>query len=492
MGSAAFEQLWDRREQFELVLLLRPSHRKRFAPLVAQGLTVVWGDATNLDDVRAAIRGSDVVLSAMALNSPTADYHPDEARRVNVDAVANIITAIGEEPDGLQRIRFVHTSTVALTGNRQPPIHWGRVGDPLNPSIYDSYALTKMTGERTVLESGIRHAAVMRMTFIMPTDFVELLKMRDPILFHMPVDTHMENISADDAGLAMANAAALPAASPFWGRVYNVGGGPGMRITARRYQDVALQLAGMRGIRYVAKRNWFATRNFHMQYFLDSDAANELLHYQRDDLDSYLAKVTANMPWWGKAMRVATKLSVRIPPTRWITERATAALLGRMATKHRNGPGYWIENNVEPRIDAFFGGLAEYRQIPDWDAEIDEDPPSVPIRRGYDDTKSTWDIADLRAAAEFRGGHCHSSDWDGDRISPIDWECARGHRFSARPNTVLHAGHWCPDCAAPPWRPAEEARLNPFFAQVWPYGAQADVRQEYKLSEADDIIDADR
>ena len=43
--------------------------------------------------------------------------------------------------------------TVAATGDRMPPIHWGRIGDPLKPSIYDFYAVTKIAGERAVLES---------------------------------------------------------------------------------------------------------------------------------------------------------------------------------------------------------------------------------------------------------------------------------------------------------------------------------------------------
>jgi len=32
---------------------------------------------------------------------------------------------------------------------------------------------------------------------------------------------------------------------------------------------------------------------------------------------------------------------------------------------------------------------------------------------------------------------------------------------------VLKGGHWCPECAPPGWRYDEEARRNPFFAQVW-------------------------
>src|SRR5699024_12198681 len=42
-----------------------------------------------------------------------------------------------------------------LFRSRPPGVHVGRVGDPLNPSVFDTYALTKIAGERRVLESGL-------------------------------------------------------------------------------------------------------------------------------------------------------------------------------------------------------------------------------------------------------------------------------------------------------------------------------------------------
>ena len=33
---------------------------------------------------------------------------------------------------------------VAETGDRMPPVHWGRVGDPIKPSMFDYYAVSKV------------------------------------------------------------------------------------------------------------------------------------------------------------------------------------------------------------------------------------------------------------------------------------------------------------------------------------------------------------
>ena len=473
MGFAAFQEL-RRRDDVDLVLLLRDGQRKRFAPYVADGLEVVWGDATNPDDVFRVIRGADIVLNAMAFISPAADDDPAQSQRVNVDAVANLIEAIRAEPDGAARIRLVHTSTVALTGDRLPPLHWGRVGDPLHPSNFDTYALHKMAGERLVLESAIAHIAVLRLTFIMPTTFSELLALRDPIMFHLPLATHLEAISSDDAGRGLANAVDVDPSSPFWGGVYNMGGGPGMRTTARAYQDLAVQVMGLPSITRVAERNWFATRNFHLHWFLDSDRTEQFLHYQGDTIDTYLAKLRHSTPWWGRAMQISMKAA----PLRWVAGRTTKATLRRMASRHRRGPLFWVRHGEIDKIEAFFGGLDAYRAIPGWDHAVPVDPPAVQVRHGFDERHGPWSAADLHAAATFRGGSCAATGWDGTGRSAVRWTCAAGHRFTATPNTVLHAGHWCTACLPPPWRQAEEAALNPYVAQVWPYGDTANHRSE--------------
>ena len=63
-------------------------------------------------------------------------------------------------------------------------------------------------------------------------------------------------------------------------------------------------------------------------------------------------------------------------------------------------------------------------------------------------------------------------DWD----TPLEWECAEGHKFTATPRLVLLGGHWCEECMpypyageknARPWQWDKVAKKNPFFAQLW-------------------------
>ena len=83
----------------------------------------------------------------------------------------------------------------------------------------------------------------------------------------------------------------------------------------------------------------------------------------------------------------------------------------------------------------------------------------------------------MQKAAAFRGGKCLSKDMvQGDWDTPLEWECAEGHTFTATPRLVLLGGHWCPECMpypyageanARPWHWDKVSRNNPFFAQLW-------------------------
>ena len=55
----------------------------------------------------------------------------------------NIIDCIRKQGRADQ-VKFVYIGTVAETGDRMPPIHWGRVGDPIKPSMFDYYAVSKV------------------------------------------------------------------------------------------------------------------------------------------------------------------------------------------------------------------------------------------------------------------------------------------------------------------------------------------------------------
>jgi nucleoside-diphosphate-sugar epimerase len=484
MGKQSFKELWKRRDRYDIVILVLPSEQKlelfrkyeRAAgvPIIegpgvaeGEGLKIVWGDATNYADVEETLKGVEWVFSAMAYISPQADYHPEIAKAVNTDAIINIIQVIEAQPGGAERIKFIYTGTVAETGNRPKGIHVGRVGDPLKPSVFDFYAVTKIAGERAVLESKIKHWASLRMTFIMPTSYKELLTLQDPILFHMPIDAYMENLTDRDAGFGLVNCLDIPDESDFWRRVYNMGGGPEMRCLSYDYATRNYQAVGMSGIEACTERMWFALRNFHMQYYEDSHLLNEYLHYWRTSLDDYWSEIVGDLPF---NLKVVAFLARLLPFFRKQVEQSTYARMKDMAENHKNGSGHWFRNRNDGRISAFFKDYETYQAIPNWGQDMPDmslEPEWHRLDHGYDETKPQLELSDLQGAADFRGGECLASEWDGDMFAALDWKCSAEHEFQAKPNTILKAGHWCPGCMAPPWDFDQQARSNPFLAQVW-------------------------
>lgn len=68
----------------------------------------------------------------------------------------------------------------------------------------------------------------------------------------------------------------------------------------------------------------------------------------------------------------------------------------------------------------------------------------------------TLTIEDMQALARARGGECRAAAYVNAR-TPLEWSCADGHVWAARPASV-RAGTWCPRCAGRRQTPLAELR----------------------------------
>lgn len=498
MGFEAFKLLWEKRDRYDIVLLLRPSkkNRKLFRKYETEagaipsgdggaipvpgnamasgegpvsgsrvvggnGLKIVWGDVLNRKDVEEACRGIDWCLHCLALISPAADRNPHMAWKVNVEGTRAIVEAIEEQdPD---HIRMVYISSVAVYGERLPPLHVGRTGDPVIPSIYDNYAISKINAELAVMQFRIRHRVTLRQTFIM---IPQLFSLMDPIMFHQSINSFMENITVRDSGRLLISCLDVPGDSGFWGGYYNVSGGKQCRTT---FLALLESIYNMLGIRYrkAMKRNWFALKNFHMVFFEDAALLDAYLHHWEgaQSQQDFYRLVWKTLPWYLKSAALFARL---FPPFRWLMEAATYDQLRRLAGKPE-GTLHWIRNGDEGRINAFFGSREAYEKIPGWDdrmPDLDIEQGSKQLDHGYDESKDLPGRDDLEAAAAFRGGSLESNSWPGDMHDRLSWRCCQGHLFEMTPHAVLKGGHWCLECIAPPWNYTPLVKGNPFAAQV--------------------------
>ncbi len=468
MGFEAFKLLWEKRNRYEIVLLLRPSgkNKKKFRKYenlssVEGGLKIVWGDVLNKEDVVYACKGIDWCLHPMALISPEADRRPEMAEKVNARGTRYLVEAI--EAEGPDRIKMIYIGTVAEYGDRLPPVHMGRTGDPVLPSKYDHYALSKIIGEQTVMQSKIRYRVSMRQTFIMIPGLFSLM---DPIMFHQPINSFMENITARDSGRLLVNCLDIEEESDFWGAYYNISGGPRCRITFLEFLDSIYTMLGIR-YRKVMERKWFALRNFHMLFYEDSAKLNEYLHHWEggQTQEEFFNEVREKLPGFLKA---TAWLAKAIPPYRWLVETATRSQLKKLAFMEDGTMG-WISKQDEGKINAFYGSMEAFRNIPAWDQQmpsLDHDHEYTRLSHGYDESKKEFDLNDLQQAAEFRGGALISEEWNGDMHQQLSWSCCQGHTFTMTPHAVLKGGHWCHKCILSPWDYGTLKAKNPFAAQV--------------------------
>lgn len=457
LGRVVIRELRERADRIAVLALMRPSEHGR-AVLEAFGdmddLEVAWGDLTDAASVASCVRRVDVVLHLGAVVSPFADEHPDLARSVNVGGIRNLIAAVQALPDPAA-VAVVGIGSVAETGSRNPPLHWGRVGDPVRVSQFDEYGQTKVVAERELVDSGLPKWAWLRLGGIFHPGVLEI---RDPIMTHTPFGAVMEWVSAEDAARLLANLCETQVPESVWGGIHDVGGGEGCRLTNWQLQTAIAAALGVRDVRRWYDRDWFALKNFHGQWFTDSDRLEQLVPFRRDTFDDALGRAIAAAP-------ASLRAAGRVPA--WIVKQFAMRPLTRMP----RGTMAAIRDGDEARIAAYFGSRAAWEAIGDWSTFEPPAPSRVPtlLDHGYDESRhpSDWTGADYRAVAAHRGGRMLSAEVTrGDVTSRLAWRCAFGHEFLASPRLVLSGGHWCPVCVAEPAGYERQAERNAFLAQV--------------------------
>jgi len=411
MGREALRRIATRSDTLRLKVLIRPEEQDNpVAKDIRQRGTaeIVVGDLTDAASIQAGVRGADIVLHVGGLVSPLADRMPPEiVTAVNVGGARNIVDAIHRvgDPD---RTRLVYIGTVAQTGSRNAPIHWGRTGDP--------------------------------------------------IMFHNPLNGVFESSTANDSGRLMAAVCDDAVPTDLWRGFYNIGGGATSRVVNHEFMS-----SFMPQYRKVLRPHWQATRNFHGQWYVDSDRLQALVPFREQSIRDYLTEAPRHMP-----------ALARLAP------KCLPGLVHKRVKGMAEAPGgtlRWFADDDRAKIDAYFESRAAWERIPrDWDGYPLKQPSRKPtiLDHGYDETRPSdaWQLDDLKAAADYRGARCHAESFAGSDV-PIDWTCAAGHRFAMTPNLYLRGGHWYPTCMLEPSIYAEEAARNAFFGQVWRKDADA-------------------
>lgn len=461
MGMATLQEFMPHLSQYNLRLLVRPGRKnrrkiKKYASLPE--VEVIYGDLRDAEAVDRAMGNADIVLHIGGMVSPRADYFPEETMAVNTGAIRNIVAAVKKRPNA-DDIRVVYIGSVSQTSQRSGDCLWGRTGDPLVASVFDHYGISKIEAERTLAESGLKHWVSLRQSGILYPAL--LFNGTDPITFHVPIRGALEWATVEDSARLMLGVCRDDVPEEFWRNFYNIGSGDSYRLTNYEFECLLLKAIGCPPPEKCFDANWFATRNFHGHWYLDSDKLEKLVPFRRNiPAEEYFRQMAAKLPWFFKLTPLAPAAIIKVA-------------MKQIAKSKGLGTLYWLKHpEMEPRVKAYFGSRDEWAMIPDWKDMDLTHPTAEPklLSHGYDESKPLAEltIEDMRQAAAFRGGKCLSESMTvGDLDTPLQWECAFGHRFECSPRSVLLGGHWCPECMPAPWRYDAEAKKNPFLAQVW-------------------------
>lgn len=364
MGWAGFQELYARRDRFNIRLLARDSSKNhklldRFAG--DPSVSVIWGDLTRYEDVLEGVTGADYVLHVGGMVSPAADYYPEKTLKVNVLAAENVVKAVLAQP-GHDDMKVVYIGSVAQYGDRNPPRHWGSADEPQTPAKFDMYALSKIRSEEIFANAGLKHWVSLRQSGIL---YPGILKVVNPTAFHVPMGGVLEWATIEDSGRLLAQVCEDWVPENFWNRAYNISSGPQYRMSNYEFMNRMLSALGLPSPEKIFEPQWFALKNFHGMWYTDADDLNDILHFRADvPVDAYFASMKSKLPWFYSLAFLAPAWAVKM-------------FMKPFAFEKGLGTQWWVENDPE-KFEAYYGSREAYDAIRTWDdirpAPLSKDP----------------------------------------------------------------------------------------------------------------------
>lgn len=292
VGSATVRHLAAAGRHVVATDLDTPTTRKAAAGLPA-GVTVRWADLTDPGAVVALL--TDVcpaaVIHLAAVIPPLCYAKPQLARKVNVDATANVIKAAAtqEKPP-----RVIQASSIAVYGPRNPH-HITDVltaETPVNP--YDNYGKHKVEAEALVRASGLDWV-ILRLGGVLTVE--PNLGMDPNLIFFegvLPADGRLQTVDVRD----VAHAFAAATTADVVGRTLLIGGDDSHRLVQGDIGQSTAAAMGLVGALPAGRKGdpnddigWFATD------WMDSATAQQVLKHQHHSWPDMLAETADRVGW---------------------------------------------------------------------------------------------------------------------------------------------------------------------------------------------------
>ena len=288
VGSATVRRLTELGRNVVATDLDTPANRKAAAKLPS-GVNVRWTDLTDYEQVQRLVFevAPDAIVHLAAVIAPAIYPIPKVARRVNVDATANLVRAVEGLPKQPIRPCVQHHSDGLRNPHRTtPPL---RAEDAMRP--YDVYSGEKSEAEEIVRASKLEWV-VLRLGAVLSPDMGALPVTTDAMYFQaaLPSDGRVQTVDVRDVAWAFAAATTADVAR----EILLIGGDDSHRLT---YAEVTSGLVAALGIPGAVPTgrpgdpnsddDWFVTD------WMDTTRAEEALQFQHHswpDLTAELAE----------------------------------------------------------------------------------------------------------------------------------------------------------------------------------------------------------
>ena len=284
VGLAIIKQLVESNNDYDITAFdLKNRKSQKILNKYKSKIDLQWGDISNIGDVEKVCINKDVVMHLAAIIPPLADKKPGLAKRVNIDGTKNIIASL----ELFSPAAFLlYASSISVYGDRieNPNI---RVGDELQASEGDYYAITKLEAEAALRASRLEWS-IFRLTFISGVKNHKI----SPLMFHQPLPTQLELATPEDTARAFIHT--IEKKYELMGQTFNLGGGEQCRIRYDTFLSRMFKIYGLGKVNF--PKHAFAKKNFHCGFYMDGDILENILHFRQDSVESYFSKVKKAIP----------------------------------------------------------------------------------------------------------------------------------------------------------------------------------------------------
>lgn len=246
--------------------------KANFDGLKERGIEVVKGDITNMESVKAATEGVDLIVHLAAILPPLSERKPELTQSVNVMGTEHLLTAISESE---KPPRLIFTSTVATYGNTtaiQPPV------TAETPQLgMSNYAKTKIEAEGIVKAADIEYV-------ILRVSGVVLAALLDPPEWPFEENQRIELVFRDDVVSAIMGAVEAEDAV---GKTLIVSGGETWQMQSNDFVREFFQVLD------IPFEDAEYAEVSHYSDWYDTEEAQALLHYQNTPFPKFIEKFQA-------------------------------------------------------------------------------------------------------------------------------------------------------------------------------------------------------